>query len=415
MSALALELVRRGHESIFIAQADAGPRLARTGIGFHPVGAATHPPGSLAHTERRMGGGWAGSLGVFRTIRDVARTTDMLAREGAAAGRALGIDAIVTDQMEAAGGLVAEHLELPYVSVANALLINRDDDVPPSYTGWRYDGSERGRQRNLSGYRIVDRLMRPVGAVIAGWSERWHLPPRGSIEDCLSPFAQITQTVRGFDHPRRAAPVNLHSCGPLRGRSENPRRPLPRPDGRPLVYASLGTLQGGRIGLFRTIAEACRRLDLALVVAHGGRLSPRQEASLVGHPSVHAFVPQLDILPQAALAITNGGLNTVLDALTFGVPVMAIPLAFEQSAIASRLVRSGTGAAIRPVGLSAGRLADGVEALLCDPGYGRRAAAIGVEIAEAGGVTRAADIVERVTRTGRPVTRADMTIAELQA
>lgn len=414
MSALARELVGRGHEAVFIAQADAGPRLSAAGLPFHPVGEATHPAGTLAGTERRMTGRIA-PLNVVGTVRAVAQTTDMLIREGEPVLRSLGIDAVVADQMEAAGGLLAEHLELPFVSVANALLINRDENVPPPYTGWRYDDSAWGRRRNQGGYSVSDRLMRPVERVLADWSARWHLPPRRGIEDCLSPFAQITQTVPGFDHPRLVTPPVLHSCGPLRAEPSSGGGGLSRTDGRPLVYASLGTLLGARIGVFRTIAEACRRLDLALLVAHGGRLSPGQTASLAGAPEVHAFVPQLDILPRAALAITNGGLNTVLDALTFGVPVIAIPLAFEQGAIASRLVRSGTGAAIRPLTLSTGRLARLAHGVLSDPAYARRAAAIGAEIAEAGGVTRAADIVERVVRTGRPVTRADMTIAELQA
>jgi zeaxanthin glucosyltransferase len=48
---------------------------------------------------------------------------------------------------------------------------------------------------------------------------------------------------------------------------------MPQPDpGRPFVFASLGTLQGQRFGLFRRIAKACRRLDAQLLVAHCGGL-----------------------------------------------------------------------------------------------------------------------------------------------
>lgn len=413
MAALARALIGRGHECVFLAQPDARSRVPADGIAFHAIGATSHPPGDLARTERHMGR-ITGPLGVARTIRDVARRTDMLAREGAPAVRALGIDAIVSDQMEPAGGLIAEHLDLPYVSVANALLINREPSVPPPYLGWRYDASDWGRRRNEGGYRVSDWLMRPVGDAIEVWCGRWHLPPRRRIEDCLSPFAQITQTVPGFDYPRRERPGTLHSCGPLRD-DDHAVFAWPDTRGRPLVFASLGTLQGARLGIFERIAEACRRLDLALILTHGGRLSASEAAALPGAPSVHAFVPQRLILPRAALAVSNGGLNTVLDALSFGVPVVAIPLAFEQGAIAARLVRGGSGAAINPFTLSAGRLAALMRSVLTTPSYARRATEMAAEIGEAGGVARAADIVERVLRSGRPVTRADLTVAEMQA
>src|SRR3954447_21676529 len=283
ISALAAALAARGHFVTVIAQADAEPRLSASGIDFHAVGRDTHLPGSLTETERRMGRP-NGPLGMRRIIDRVARTTDMLTGEGAKAVRRLPIEAIVTDQLEPAGALVAEHLGLPYVSVANALLLNREPDVPPVYTGWRYDPSEWGRRRNQGGYRIVDLLMRPVGTVLDSWCRRWGLRPRRRIEDFLSPYAQISQTVPGFDFPRRALPEMVHSVGPLRRQRPEANTVLPDIGDRArlLVYASLGTIQGGRVRLFRKIAEACRRLDLKLLIAHGGRMTEAEAAVLTG-------------------------------------------------------------------------------------------------------------------------------------
>jgi zeaxanthin glucosyltransferase len=408
-SALAAALVARGHFVTVIAQADAGPRLSAPGIDFHAVGHDTHLPGSLAETEGRMGRP-NGPLGMRRIIDRVARMTDMLAGEGAKAVRRLHIEAIVTDQLEPAGALVAEHLGLPYVSVANALLLNREPDVPPVYTGWRYDPSEWGRRRNRGGYRVIDLLMRPVGSVIASWCRHWRLPPKQRIEDCLSPYAQITQTVPGFDFPRRALPDIVHCCGPLRRESREGDFVLPDTGNRPLVFATLGTLQGGRVTLFRKIAETCQRLDLALLVAHGGRMTEAEAAALPGNPSVHSFVPQLAVLRHAALAVSNGGLNTVLDALARAVPVVAIPIAFEQRAIDARLVHAGAGASARGFGLRPMRLARTIETVMREDGFRRQATVLADEIGRAGGVERAADIVERVIATARPVTHRELAI-----
>jgi zeaxanthin glucosyltransferase len=299
--------------------------------------------------------------------------------------------------------------------VANALLLNREPDVPPAYTGWQYDPSDWGHRRNHGGYHVIDLLMHPVGSVIASWCCRWGLRPKQRIEDCLSPYAQITQTVPGFDFPRRELPEIVHSCGPLRREDREGDLVLPDIGDRPLVYATLGTLQGGRVNLFWKIAEACRRLDFVLLIAHGGRMTEAEAEVLPGNPIVHAFVPQPPVLRRAALAISNGGLNTVLDALSCAVPVVAIPIAFEQRAIAARLVRSGAGASARGCGPGAVwpgsmRLARVIDTVMRGDQFRWRAAALAEEIGRAGGVARAADIVERVIGTARPVTRREFAL-----
>nr|MBA2813956.1 hypothetical protein [Candidatus Pantoea persica] len=81
-------------------------------------------------------------------------------------------------------------------------------------------------------------------------------------------------------------------------------------------------LQGGRYDLFETLAKACRELDAELLIAYFGGLSDFQARKLL----------------RAGAAITHGGLNTVLDAIASGTPLLAIPLAFNQPGIAARLV-----------------------------------------------------------------------------
>jgi zeaxanthin glucosyltransferase len=320
---------------------------------------------------------------------------------------------IVGDQTEAAAGLVARHLGLPYVSVANALPLNREPDVPPPFTGWRYDPSDWGRDRNRGGYRISDLLMRRHARVISDYASRWNLGPLRTIEDCASSFAQISQTVASFDFPRRALPPVFHNVGPLRRGHVSSSFRTPTRDGRPLVYASLGTLQGGRVSLFRRIAEAARRLDLQLVIAHGGGLDRRATARLPGNPAVYDFVPQEEVLRQANLAVLHGGLNTVMDALSAAVPIVAIPIAFEQGAIAARLEHAGAGARVGRRFLTAGRLVRTLREVLGTPSYAVAAGRLADEVAAAGGVVRAADIVETVLLTGRPVPRDGVEAGEL--
>jgi MGT family glycosyltransferase len=331
-----------------------------------------------------------GPFGLRGMIGEVARFTDMLCREAPAAIRRIGADAIISDQMEAAGGLVADHLGLPSITVATALPINREPGVPPPYVPWPYDPSERGRWWNEGGYRISDLLMRRVGDVIERHSRAFGLSPRRRAEDCVSPRLQIAQAVRGLDFPRAELPASFHYLGPFRS-DEEERFELPDEDGRPIVFCSLGTLQGSRASIFRKVSAACATLPVRLVIAHGGGLDAAQVRHLPGKPLVFSFVPQRVLLRRSALAVTHAGFNTVLDALSFGVPMVAMPLAFEQPATGARLKRAGVAEVLGP-SASVKRLRKAIATVIEDPAYRSNAADLAAEIGQAGGVRRAADL-----------------------
>ena len=401
MLALAAALRVRGHRVTLFGLAELEPIAVRRGCDFVGLGRRSFPDGALARLSDHLAS--PGGFGLFRVMSDMAGMTRMLCDELPAACRAHGVDAIVADQLEPAGALVAAHLGLPYVTVANALPLHREPAVPPPFTDWRYDPSPWGLKRNRGGYRVADLLMRPVASGIAREAHRLGLPPRRSLESCLSPFAEITQLVPSLDFPRRHLDGSVHPCGPLREGSGTEDVADLVGDGRPLVFASLGTLQGGRARIFHRIAQACADLDLHLVVAHGGRLDDATAAALPGRPTVRAFVPQRSLLRHADLLVTNGGLNTVLDGAAAGVPMLVIPIAFEQGAIGARVQHAGIGRTLsrrhlRPV---ASVLAD-LKANVLLP---HRSQAMAKAMTAAGGAVAAASVVDEVVRTGRPVLR----------
>ena len=333
-----------------------------------------------------------GPLGLRGLIRDVAALTDMLCRELPEALRSIGADAVIADQMEAAGGLVAEHLGLPFASVATALPINRELSVPPPYLGWRYDPSEAGLSRNRGGWRVSDWLMEPVARVIESHARNFGLPSRRRADQCLSPTLELAQAVRGIDFPRQALPESFHYCGPFRSAGEERAFELPDGDDRPLAFCSLGTLQGGRRRLLARISAASEQAGLRLVIAHGGRLSADAGARLPGRPLLFDFVPQRAVLAKAAVAISHCGFNTVMDALACGVPILAVPLAFEQPATAARLVRSGAGLAV-PRWAGRSRIAKALRRLIDEPANRASAQGLSEEIGSAGGAERAAELI----------------------
>ncbi|HYW16637.1 MAG TPA: nucleotide disphospho-sugar-binding domain-containing protein [Allosphingosinicella sp.] len=386
LSNLAAELIARGHRATFLHHPDAAPLVEARGAGFEAIGRNAPPVEGWAGPMARI----RGLIGLRGVMDGMVRFTDMFCSEGPKALRRIGADALIVDQLEAGGGLVAEHLRLPFASVAVTVPINREPGVPPPYLGWRFDPSDKGVRRNLGGWRVSDFLMRGVGDSIERNSARLGVAPRRRLEDCLSPSLQISQMVAGLDFPRKALPPGFHYTGPFRHPAPGGFE-LPRGDGRPLVYCTLGTLQGSRSGIFRKVALACARLDLRLLITQGNR-GRLKAGDLPGNPMIYDWVPQEAVLPQADLVVCHGGMNTVLEPLAMGLPMVVMPLAFEQSAIAARLEQAGVAKALR-WRLSARRLAGAIEEVRTKPGFGERAKAIQLEIGEAGGAVRAAELI----------------------
>jgi len=211
---------------------------------------------------------------------------------------------------------------------------------------------------------------------------------------------QLAQLPRAFDFPRQRLAPHFHYVGRLAdpsGREPLLRNAVPFPwerlDGRPLIYASLGTLQNGRPEVFAEIAQACASLEVQLVISLGNPTSGPLD--LPGDPIVVAYAPHQELIEQSTLVISHAGLNTTLTALGCGVPVLAIPITNEQPGIAARLVACGAGRVLPVQRLAVKTLRAMVIEMLHNPGYREQAQRLQAENQAAGGVMAAADLVER--------------------
>ncbi|CAM3879753.1 Zeaxanthin glucosyltransferase [Pseudomonas reidholzensis] len=401
LQAVAATLLDRGHQVTFLQQSDGQRWLDDPRIGFQPLGLDSHPPGSLDQALR-LAAHPAGPWRLRRLIRQLAETSAMLAAQLPAALAELRVDAVLADQMEPAGALAAEALELPLVSIACALPVNREDGVPLPVTPFAFGNDARNLKLYRGSCQVHDWLMAPLAEVLQRAATHLRLPPRTGLHDCLSPLAQISQTVPGFDFPRQALPAHFHAVGPLRGARLHADGAWLFDVHKPLVFATLGTLQGHRFGLFARIAQACRLLDVQLLLAHCGGLAAHQQARLLqlGATVVTDFAPQHWAVRRADVVISHGGLNTVLDAVAAATPLLVMPIAFDQPGVAARVVYHRLGLALsRRAGVAA--IAQALARLLAEPMPGL--GPLQAELAHAGGVSKAADIIEQALRSGQPV------------
>ena len=222
------------------------------------------------------------------------------------------------------------------------------------------------------------------------------LPIPERIAATWSDRIQISQQTEAFEFPRQELPNQLRFVGPLR--LPNGYQPVPFPwerlDNRPLIYASLGTLQNRVEGTFRTISDACDGLEAQLVISTGHGVTPETLGELPGHPIIVPYAPQLDLLSRSALAVTHAGLNTVLDSLSTGVPMVTIPITNEQPGIAARVAWAGAGENIIPKQLTPERLRAAVVRVRSDSSYRAAAEQIRKSIKAGGRAPRAAEMIE---------------------
>jgi MGT family glycosyltransferase len=168
----------------------------------------------------------------------------------------------------------------------------------------------------------------------------------------------------------------------------------------------MGTLQNQIQRIFREIAQACEGLDAQLVISLGGGGKPELVAPLPGNPLVVSYAPQLELLARAALSITHAGLNTVLESLSFGVPMVAIPVGNDQPGVAARVKWLGAGELLPLKQLRADRLRTLVKKVLNQERYRVQARRSMLEIESTNGVGKAVDLIEQVLHEQRPVLRA---------
>lgn len=400
LEALAQALLALGHRITFFQQPEARALLSDPRIGFVAVGEGLALTDRLARTSRLLA--HPSGFGIIRLIDALAKNTDMLCRELPAALEKAGVDGVIADQMEPAGGLVSEALGLSFVSIACALPVNRDVSVPLAVMPFDYGTDDKSRRLYAASTGVYDWLMRRHSQVISRRAAAFGLSCRRGLHDCLSPLAQISQTIPDFDFPRQL-PACFHAVGPLRSATVGESPLFQTADEKPLIFASLGTLQGHRYGLFRAISQACRQAGARLLIAHCGGLNARQTASLEAQGARTVdFTDQHAALRQAQAVITHGGLNTVMDAIATATPILAIPLAFDQPGVAARVVYSGIGRRASRFAHSRA-LARHLEALLSNGDYIRRQSVLQRQLARAGGAMRAAHIVDQALRTRRPV------------
>lgn len=401
MVALANATRARGHRITFFLLGEPPASITAAGFEIVPLGGTVFPADQYQAEFQKLGS-LQDRAALKHTLAIGAHAAGAVLEVGPTVARAAGVTALLVDQASFPGGTVADQLGLPFATVCNALLLNPDPAVPPYFTHWQPQDAWWARGRNRIAWAGLNRLYAPILTRIQRHRRRLGLPVPAGLSHVWSDKLQISQQPEVFEFPRRELPKHIRFVGPLRLSVGAQPVPFPweRLDGRPLIYASLGTLQNRIAGMFRMIAEACDGLDAQLVISTGNGVSPEALGQLPGNPVVVSYAPQLDLLRRSTLAVTHAGLNTVLEALSIGLPMVAIPVTNDQPGIAARVAWVGAGKAIALKHLTSQALRAAVVRVRSDPSYRAAAERVRNSIQAAGGAPRAAELIEQSLALG---------------
>jgi len=398
MTTLARKLKVRGHDVVFISVLDSEPYVRAAQLPFIPYCEKEMPLG-LVRQEAEQLSKLQGQAALEFTIRVVASGLETFFKNLPQTLLEARVDALVLDQVDTGLGLVPMHLGIPYVHVSNALHLDYSGNTPLCTFDWPHETTPEALARNQAGVRGFMQVIEPVTSVADAYAAQvglnidWTDPLA-----TMSELAWLTQTPKEFDFKSPHWPSRFHYTGPFHdglGRIESDF-PWDRLTGEPLVYASMGTLLNGLESVFSAIAQAVeQRPGMQLVLSIGDSLDSKQISSLSANCIIVHNAPQIELLKRSALCITHAGLNTTLEALTQGVPMVAIPVSIDQPGVAARIAYTKTGAYVPIQEMTASRLSALIDEVMSNPEYCQNANNIKQAIAETNGLERATDLLEQ--------------------
>ena len=284
-------------------------------------------------------------------------------------------DVVLVDQHAVAGAIVAHRHGLPWVTLAvSAMELTQPYRALPKVTAWMTD--------------ILRTMWTNAGL------------PEGEFVDVRdSPYLTLAYTTEELAG-QKDFPDRVKLVGPmLTARPGLPDFPFDwlDPDRRH-VLVTMGTLADGLaydfyVRAIEAMAPLADRVQ-AIIVA-----PPDELPTPPDHVMITNRVPLLRLMPHLDVVVGHGGINTVAEALSNGVPMVVAPIRHDQPVVAGWVAACGAGTRVKFHRVTPTQLATAVTDVLDDPGYRANANRIAESFRAAGGAREAVRLLERLQQT----------------
>jgi MGT family glycosyltransferase len=169
---------------------------------------------------------------------------------------------------------------------------------------------------------------------------------------------------------------------------------LPPINGKKYLYVSMGsTPLNNQPELFRAVIEGFCNSEWH-VVMNIGEANRESLGDIPSNIIVRNYVPQIDVLKQADVFLTHGGMNSVMESCYFGVPMIVLALQPETKITATQINTKGIGISIHPTELKGEKLRNIADTILGETSYRDKIHNLQDELRSLGGAIRACDVIE---------------------
>lgn len=314
-------------------------------------------------------------------------------------------DVVVADVLTLGPALAAEARGVPVATLIPHIDPRTEPAWPPFSSGARLPRTAVGRAgwRRMS--RLVDRALEHGRVELNDVRAHVGLPPLHHQHGGISRDLVLVGSVPQLAYPRPVALPATHVVGPFVWEPPADDVELP-PGDAPLVLVAPSTSQDPTGMLLRAALAGLADAPVRVLAAQN-RVSAASAARLgpIDVPANARLVPWVSYsrtMPAADVIVCHAGHGTLLRALSYGRPVVAIPATGDMHENAARLAWSGAGLRL-PRRLAGPRpVRTAVLTALTDPSYAARAAEIAAWIARGDGVDRGAPLVEALAARDAP-------------
>lgn len=288
-------------------------------------------------------------------------------------------DAVCFDAMTVVGRMLADKLDVPAIALTPNFASNEEFDLRQSLSA----------EHDMPG---ADGALAGIDEVTTELSEEFGVPVPPLFGGTPAEL-NLVFLPKEFQLRPETFDERFHFIGPLLGDREN-QTYQPVDPRRPLLFIALGTAFNDRPEFYRLCLQAFAGTHWQVAMSVGDRINLDALGEIPENFDVRSWFPQPAVLRHATAFVSHTGMNSTMESLHCGVPVVAVPQMPEQSANAARVEELGLGVKLDSETATATELRDAVQRVATDQRTRANLARMREVVATSGGSAAGADALE---------------------
>ena len=162
-----------------------------------------------------------------------------------------------------------------------------------------------------------------------------------------------------------------------------------------LLYISFGSLLAADRDFYLKCVEMFGNSEINVVMNIGKYADVKSFGEMPDNVYISNYLPQIEVLKKADAFVSHGGMNSVTEAIRYGVPMVVIPFSGDEPSVARALREKQIGVVIEKENIDYDLLKQSVEELIYDEKYKRNCELFKAEYSKAGGSKTAVAEISR--------------------